>query len=360
MKYLSTFSGIEAASVAWEPLGFEPVGFSEIEPFPSAVLAHRFPQVKNYGDINRHPEWGIEPGSVDILVGGSPCQSFSAAGLKLGLADPRGNLALVFAALAHRIRPRWIIWENVPGVLSSNGGRDFASFLESMALGGFVGGWRVLNSRFFGIPQSRRRVFALFNSRGDIDGVAKILFERGSPGKVGRANEDSGEGDSLFAGGSLRDSPSPYAIKGTAVWREHHNGASGTNAGVRDSGEPMFTLTKMDIHAVAVPPVAFTVGNLYRGAGPSPSTETFGTLTSQAGDQKSAVASPGCVRFITPREAERLQGFPDDWTRIPWKGKSAEECPDRPRYAACGNSMAVPVMRWLGSRLKAYEEGGLE
>lgn len=125
MRYLSLFSGIEAASVAWEPLGWSPVGFAEIEPFPSAVLAHRFPHVKNYGDVTKYKEWDIEPGSVDVLVGGSPCQSFSVAGLRKGLTDPRGNLMLTYGAIAGHFKPRYIVWENVPGVLSSGGGAGF-------------------------------------------------------------------------------------------------------------------------------------------------------------------------------------------------------------------------------------------
>jgi hypothetical protein len=133
IRYLSVCSGIEAASVAWHPLGWEPVAFAEIDPFASAVLAHRFPNVRNLGDITKHASWNIEPGSVDVLVGGTPCQSFSVAGLRKGLADPRGNLALVYLAIIDQIRPRYTVWENVPGVLSSDGGRDFGSLL---------GGWQ--------------------------------------------------------------------------------------------------------------------------------------------------------------------------------------------------------------------------
>lgn len=142
MKYLSVCSGIEAATVAWHPLGFEPVAFSEIEPFPSAVLAHHYPDVPNLGDMTKYKEWPYERGSIDILVGGTPCQSFSVAGLRKGLSDPRGNLALVYLGIADHFRPRWIVWENVPGVLSSNGGRDFGSFLgrfQNSGMGGLTG-----------------------------------------------------------------------------------------------------------------------------------------------------------------------------------------------------------------------------
>ena len=157
MKYLSVFSGIEAASVAWEPLDWEAVGFSEIEPFPCAVLKHRFPNTPNHGDITKYNDWPIEPGTVNILIGGSPCQAFSVAGLRKGLADPRGNLALVFLGLADKLRPRWIVWENVYGVLSSNGGRDFGSFVGALEQLGYGWAMRVLDAQYFGVPQRRRR-----------------------------------------------------------------------------------------------------------------------------------------------------------------------------------------------------------
>ena len=137
MKYLSVCSGIEAATVAWHPLGWKPTAFSEIEKFPSAVLAHHYPTVPNLGDMTQYKEWNID--QIDLLVGGTPCQSFSVAGLRKGLDDPRGNLCLVYLGLAERFRPRWILWENVPGVLSSGGGRDFGSFLGALAELGY--GW---------------------------------------------------------------------------------------------------------------------------------------------------------------------------------------------------------------------------
>lgn len=135
MRYLSVCSGIEAATSAWHGLGWEPVAFSEIEPFPSAVLKHHYPNVPNLGDMNKYKEWDI--GTIDLLVGGTPCQSFSVAGLRKGLEDPRGNLALVYCGILDRFKPKWFIWENVPGVLSSNGGRDFGSFLGAVAQLGY-------------------------------------------------------------------------------------------------------------------------------------------------------------------------------------------------------------------------------
>lgn len=176
MKYLSVCSGIEAASVAWHPLGWEPVGISEIEPFPCAVLAHRFPGVKNYGDMTKFKEWEIERGSVGLLVGGTPCQSFSVAGLRRGLADPRGNLMLTYGAIANHFKPTWIVWENVPGVLSSNGGRDFGAFLGMLGECGYGFSFRVLDAQYFGVAQRRRRVFVV-GYLGDWRPPAAVLFE---------------------------------------------------------------------------------------------------------------------------------------------------------------------------------------
>ena len=110
MRYLSVCSGIEAATVAWHDFGWTPAAFSEIDKFPSQVLAHHYPQVPNMGDMTSYKEWDI--GAIDVLVGGTPCQSFSVAGLRKGMADPRGNLALVYLGIADHFRPRWIVWEN--------------------------------------------------------------------------------------------------------------------------------------------------------------------------------------------------------------------------------------------------------
>lgn len=175
MKYGSVCSGIEAASVAWEPLGWEPAWFAEIDPFPAAILAHHYPGITNHGDFTK-----IEagPGSIDLLVGGTPCQSFSVAGLRRGLDDDRGNLALEFLRLAGRARPRWLVWENVPGVLSSNGGRDFGAFLGGLAELGYGFAYRILDAQHFGVPQRRRRVFVVGHSRGLWQRAAAVLFER--------------------------------------------------------------------------------------------------------------------------------------------------------------------------------------
>lgn len=219
MRYLSTFSGIEAATLAWHPLGWKPAAFAEIEGSPAKVLAHHYPHVPNLGDVTKYKEWKID-GAIDLLVGGSPCQSFSVAGLRKGLDDPRGNLMLTFGAIAAKFRTRWMVWENVPGVLSSNGGRDFASLLglltgqriEPPADGwrnsGIISGyknaygvaWRVLDAQYVrtqshprAVPQRRRRVF-LVGYLGDWRSAAAVLLERESMRGDSPPSREAGQG----------------------------------------------------------------------------------------------------------------------------------------------------------------------
>lgn len=284
MRYGSVCSGVEAASVAWEPLGFEPVFFSEIEPFPSAVLAHHWPSVPNCGDMTKFEDWNYEQGSIDILVGGTPCQSFSVTGLRNGLSDSRGNLALTYCRMVDRLRPRWFIWENVPGVLSSGGGRDFGSILGAMAQLGYSFAWRVLDAQNFGVPQRRRRVFLVGCSSGDWRDSAQVLFER-SCGK--------------------RDSETVRKRKLRGRGREI-TGCLSTRSGVFDKQE----------------------------------------LDTLIYDYQNKT-----VRVSTPIEQERLQGFPDGHTDIPWNRDTRHL-----RYKAMGNSMAVPVMRWIGQRIKEHDQ----
>lgn len=175
MLFLSVCSGIEAASVAWNPLGWKAVAFSEIEPFPSAVLAHHYPNTPNWGDMTKYKEWPDV--AIDLLCGGTPCQSFSVAGLRKGLDDPRGNLMLTFGAIAAKYRPKWLVWENVPGVLSSNKGKDFGTFLGMLGELGYGFAYRILDAQFFGVPQRRRRVFVV-GCLGDWRSAAAVLFER--------------------------------------------------------------------------------------------------------------------------------------------------------------------------------------
>ena len=590
MNYLSVCSGIEAASVAWHPLGWTPIGFSEIEPFPSAVLAHHFPTVKNFGDMTKYDQWDIKRGTVDLLVGGTPCQSFSVAGLRQGLKDPRGSLMLTFLGIAEHFGPKWIVWENVPGVLSSNGGKDFGSFLGALGELGYGFAYRVIDAqwvRTYGhpraVPQRRRRVFVvgcfgdairaakvLFESeslprysaprratrkgasadvekgvgsggeggvplsrgehlvwpaqvastlnasfgdkqgledqhalngapcfvpdvatvdarnnvdRGDsqhldrlipcwwdgentastltksnangaqrmpdkdnfgavlqpvsfvkakraqsttdnetwVEGVVAptqnafdvgdtrattaILFENhpnnsrvtgphdvapnGTGGgnvplvipimpqamqaegwRVGKENQD-GRGNGLGVGKDGDPCPTldrsavpAVAIQGTVIGRQDHNRPQGS--GCSDDGE-MFTLNSTDVHAVAYSfdslasnsmkssnPISgcnmVDVAKCIDTSNPCPSKNQGGLAV--------AVAPTMQVRRLTPTECERLQGFPDGWTAIPWKNKSASDCPDGPRYKALGNSMAVNCMEWLGERIQKFNNEG--
>ncbi len=184
MQYGSVCSGIEAATVAWHPLGWKPQFFSEIDAAASQFLAKKYPAVPNHGDMTKFQEWPDH--AIDLLVGGTPCQSFSVAGLRKGLADPRGNLMLTYLAIVDRFRPEWLVWENVPGVLSSGGGRDFGSFLGGLGQLGYGFAYRVLDAQFVrveshprAVPQRRRRVFVV-GYLGDWRRAAAVLFERES------------------------------------------------------------------------------------------------------------------------------------------------------------------------------------
>jgi DNA (cytosine-5)-methyltransferase 1 len=345
MRYLSVCSGVEAASVAWHDLGWIPVGFSEIEPFPSAVLAHRFPDVKNYGDMTKYKEWDIEPGTVDVLVGGTPCQSFSVAGLRKGLDDPRGNLMLVYLGLAEHLRVPWLVWENVPGVLSSNGGRDFGTFLGALGQLGYRWSFRVLDAQHFGVPQRRRRVFVVAHL-GDGSDPAKVLFEpeslRGDTAKGGKARQGAPRG----AGKGAPSGGRPFRMTAFGQYEDDDSGSTCKQRDYKDATD------------LVVQPVAMRES----GQGYWLEDTVSGTIDASMGQSGHAnrvatiaVAQPTmAVRRLTPRECERLQGFPDDWTLIPWRGKPA---PDGPRYKAMGNSMAVPVMRWIGQRLDRVAKG---
>lgn len=225
MNYLSLCSGIEAASVAWHPLGWSPVAFAEIEKFPSAVLAHHYPHVPNLGDMTKFKDW--PDATPDVLVGGTPCQSFSVAGLRKGLADPRGNLALTYLAIADRYRPEWVVWENVPGVLSSSGGRDFGAFLGGLAELGYGFAYRVLDAQYvrvdgFGraVPQRRRRVFVVGNSR-DWRRAAAVLFERESLSWNSAPRRETGQGTSADVAPSIVSSGRGVERAGDTRGQDH-------------------------------------------------------------------------------------------------------------------------------------------
>jgi DNA (cytosine-5)-methyltransferase 1 len=495
-------------------MGWEAAFFSEIEKFPCAVLEHRYPDVPLHGDFTTIKE--NEYGTIDLLVGGTPCQSFSIAGMRGGLDDDRGNLALEFCRLAQREKPRWIVWENVPGVLSSSGGRDFGSILGALEDLGYGIAYRVLDAQYFGVAQRRRRVFVV-GYLGDWRPAAAVLFERHSmsghpaPSREKRqeatdtaatgTGDSSGNGrghsnlDTFECGGigsySSSDNSSPllrtgadlgpgcealiastFNEDGTArtltarydgspcvdrgpdvvgTLRAHHPGTAGVqsdtdhiiavdtilgnsqlewpaeiaptlNAAFSDKqglenqhingGAGWFVPTvafssnmsvpdcqtdgttptlKLSGHGGGNPPaVAFEpaiawseeltasvdlAGTIQRGGsggrhdGVMVPTEIYqdsefgvqaydqaGTLRAGRIPAHQMTLQQSTVRRLTPVECERLQGFPDNFTAIPWRKKGAEDCPDGPRYKALGNSMAVPVMRWIGERIQMIED----
>ena len=359
MNYLSVCSGIEAATVAWHDLGWKPAGFSEIEKFPSQVLAHHYPDVTNFGDMTKYKEWNIND-PVGLLVGGTPCQSFSVAGLRKGLEDPRGNLALTYVGILDRFRPKWCIWENVPGVLSSRGGRDFGSFLGALAELGYGWAYRVLDAQNFGVAQRRRRVFVV-GHLGDWKPAAEVLFESESL----RGDIKKGRGQKEDIAYCLTKSPASHSsynpargegnavvVKWPADTASTLNASFGEKLGLENqhinSGASLF-VQAIPIHDQAT---RFNGSNNGKGNGlgigavgdPMPTLDT---------SSRHATFYNMAVRRLTPVECERLQGFPDNYTNI---FKAA----DGNRYKALGNSMAVPVMRWIGQRIDGYEQRGME
>lgn len=550
-RYVSIFSGVEAATLAWEPLGWEPVAFSEIEPFPCAVLAERWPDVPNLGDITKI-DWKEEiDGAIDLVVGGSPCQSFSVAGKREGLKGASG-LMFEYIRCVQELRPRWFLWENVPGALTSEDGGAFGQLLREMDEFGYSLAWRVLDAQFFRVAQRRRRLFLVGHLGAE--SPAEVLFEpdclSGNPqssrekrkelarragrsaacagfkysaapraNTIGYAEEQantltadwhapavlplSGTGQHYMAmsqygtevAGCLtaRGDSSPCADRGqnivcmtgtqahchisdeiagcltahmgkddapvvvdgtniqTYVCETAHSGSNGLGVGMSDvfptldtssgpavwarensvlspfgfaqnvrnevrivgdgtisgalaanpgmkqttfvctggtypineqvatrdkklgrgtalgigaDGDPAFALMANHPHMVAArsgsEPIAMGDLNAHtaicRNVCPTLKCGGDGAMVASETADKIMEANPMLVRRLTPLECERLQGFPDGHTLIGWKGKPAEECPDGPRYKAIGNSMAVPVMRWIGKRIAAADK----
>jgi DNA (cytosine-5)-methyltransferase 1 len=403
IKYLSVCSGIEAATVAWHDLGWKPLAFSEIESFPRKVLAHHYPDVPLHGDFTvlREQDW-IK--NADILVGGTPCQAFSVAGLRNSLNDDRGNLTLEFVRLANAIdnfrnfgNKTIIVWENVPGVLSVKD-NAFGCFLGALVgndeplvptggkwtNAGMVMGsqrraaWRILDAQYFGVAQRRRRLFVVASARADID-PAEILFERESLRRDTPPSREQGQ--EVAATIAARFGISRNNHEEVVATNSHVAGTLSANAG--GLNRPAGNANELDF--CVAQSIAFEPGKLkrlgygYSEPGLAPS------LRADAGDNQLAVAQPIAlaentigrqpmnggngdgfteggpmytlnatgvhgvnqsmsVRRLTPRECERLQGFPDDYTNIPGAA-------DGPRYKALGNSMAVPVMAWIGKRI---------
>jgi len=483
MIYGSVCSGIEAATVAWSSLGWQPAFFAENDPAPSRLLALRFPDVPNLGDINDFKNW--PDANLDVLVGGTPCQSFSVAGLRRGLADPRGNLALVYLAIAERYRPDWLVWENVPGVLSAAGGRDFGSFIGALVQLGYCPAWRVFDAQYFGVPQRRKRVFVVANSH-DWRRAASVLFEPESlrrnpppsretgqavagplggcaqsggfrttdldnsgafipevanpltarmhkginttadegqtaiveqepyslmpmnsskdykarptdvaqPVMAGRPSPEARQGGDMvitaevadpLTAGSHKPGTSPpgrrqeddYNIVAEAFKASHYTrGKDGAPASIApplsadadrgdqdtlvfdptqvtnpdnrsnpQPGDPAHPLT-----AEGKPPLMVNLRG--REGGNLPETDDTGAspaLRTGGGGSGNPLVLETRIRRLTPLECERLQGFPDDWTKL-------EKMSDTARYKMLGNSMAVPVMTWIGERIDAFQK----
>jgi DNA (cytosine-5)-methyltransferase 1 len=308
ITYGSMCSGIEAATVAWESLGWKPSFFSEIKPFPCKLLAYHYPKIPNLGDITQIYENQIfKESKLDLLVAGTPCQSFSIAGQRGGLDDPRGDLALEFLRLVKIKQPKWIIWENVAGVLTSNKGRDFGAFINSMGECGYGIAYRILDAQYFGVPQTRRRVFVI-GYIGDWKPAYEVLF-----------NEEMYNGDS-----SQNEN-----------WQ---TSLSVAPSNIEDNGRICSTLTR-NVHG------GFEVDKIVIGTLKSSYFKSY----NDAESVDKLFVEEKRLRRLMPIECERLQGFPDNYTLIPGSSDSA-------RYEAIGNSMAIPVMHWIGSRINEYEK----
>lgn len=388
MIYGSVCSGIEAATQAWQPLGWSPAFFSEIERFPCQVLAHHYGSnmpgkplpangVPNLGDMTKFKEWPDY--AIDLLVGGTPCQSFSIAGLRKGLADPRGNLMLTYLAIARRYQPRWVVWENVPGVLSTNKGRDFGTFIQGLEECGYHAAWRVLDAQYVrvdgyerAVPQRRRRVFVV-GYLGDWRRAASVLFEReGLSGNTPprRSPQESLTRDvapSLRAQSncSLRDDSDAYVAVSSSGDVAHRLNAGGmgrqdyeteTMIAFNSREDPEVTFDRSGPLGASSPQAQAVAYDLRNG------TEAEVAQSLQAGGMgedrglcPNAIPhtlTNWAVRRLTPTECERLQGFPDGYTNIPVGKKMAA---DGPRYKALGNSMAVNCMRWIGQRIQMVD-----
>ena len=382
VRYLSLFSGIEAASVAWGPLGWEPVCFAELDEFPSAVLAERYPEVPNVGDVTKM-NWKKYRNKVDLVVGGSPCQSFSIAGKREGLQGESG-LMFEYIRAVHEIRPRWFLWENVPGALSSENGEAFRQLLSEMDKLGYGLAWRVLDAQFFGVAQRRRRLF-LVGRLGACPPVEVLAEPESLRGDYPSSREErarltaragrraSCAGFKYSAGSKAQSVGYEDELSNTVTADWHAPAVFGFAQNSRDGA----VLCIADDNAKAAIDRDMC-GSLKVGGAPPMVAKTLLVRCGKEGGGKGALVSedvsltlatanaqalfPGglSVRRLTPRECERLQGFPDDWTKIPYRGKPADECPDGPRYKAIGNSMAVPVMRWIGERIGKAERGVLE
>ena len=370
MKFGSVCSGIEAASVAWTPLGWQAAWLAEIEKFPCEVLKHHYPDVPNLGDMTKLPDM-ILSGRVeapDLFCGGTPCQAFSVAGLRQSLDDARGNLSLIFCEIANAIDqvrsiqqsdPCIVFWENVPGVLNTKD-NAFGCFLGALAgeddalvapggrwtNAGFIDGpqravaWRVLDAQYFGVAQRRRRVFVVASARDDFDPAA-VLFEFDGVRRDTAPSRKAGERVApCVTNGPPFSRTGNERVECEAIITMAH-GQGGAEIGFNRN--PTLTCN----HEAPIAAYAIQGSMIGRNdhAGPQGDGINEEVCFTQNTTDRHAVAQQMTVRRLTPTECERLQGFPDNYTNI------KDKCPDSPRYKALGNSWAVPVVRWVGERI---------
>lgn len=430
IKVLDLFSGIGGFSLAAHRAGFAVVAHCEIDAFPRAVLAHRLSGVPIFEDVKKltkdifYDKTGLD--KIDVVIGGSPCQDFSVAGAQRGFSANRSSLFLEQMRIARELGAKWIVWENVPGVLSSNKGADFGRVLSEFSgwtipaqkFGGcgFVRArttrdysvcYRIYNSQFFGVPQRRRRIYLVASLGGGCR--PEILFESDGVRGYSAAVEDERQdvasaiaervggyggagGKSVFIeGGALRGDCVPTLTasmakiynKLTPILFDNH----GIDARYGDAKAVSPTITAhagtggnnlpLCVHATQTPissdAHAFALGAESRQA-VCVAENIIGRQDHNGGNGVGAqegvsytlnatgvhgVSTGYGVRRLTPRECERLQGFPDDWTKVPYRGKSAEECPDSLRYKACGNAITVDVGEYVLRRLRAYIDGNI-
>jgi len=344
---------------------------AEIDAHCNAVAEAHWPGMTNLGDMNDITTDRAEP--VDLIVAGTPCQDFSVAGLRAGLAGERGNLTLRFVELLGELRPRWFVWENVPGVLSMDGGRSFGTILGRMASCGYGTAYRILDAQYFGLAQRRKRLFVV-GCLGDWRAPAAVLFERESLRRDTPPRREAGEGvagtlTASLGGSDENDAKDGRLIAHTLLGVGYNASSDGSGRGTplavfsckndgSDSGPIAPTLRAMShgqSHANAGGQVAVAVSLRGReGGGTAELTEGAvpSIRASQGGGDKPYVLTT-TVRRLTPVEAEALQGFPRGFTLAPYRGKPLA---DGPRYRMLGNSMAVPVIGWILDRLAMVDK----
>lgn len=355
MRYLDVCSGISAPTVAWKPLGWQALCFAEIEAGPRAVLQHHYPDVPLVGDFTQIK--GAEYGPVDLLIGGTPCQSFSVAGLRGGLDDERGNLALEYLRLADRARPRWLVWENVPGVLSSHGGRDFGAILGGMAELGYGFAYRVLDAKYFGVPQRRRRVFAVAHI-GSWQRAAAVLFERASLSRIPAPTfEEHGNDVEWWAGEgrALNCIDASYGKK----WGSNEWYARGHVIIDRDRRPRRASILEVERcfgypdHYTDVTKESPFAQGVAGAQSCDPIRHHGGAIRPDVGEAER------CLRVV--RRGDDAAGSGP----LPPVGRGAGHAglgisgrrvlSSNARYKMLGNSMAVPVVRWIGERIQMVD-----